>query len=144
MSCLLCDSKYSTQVPPPPAPLSFSLPCSLAFADHNLVVPGFSGANTPDHLHNMGSMALGLGTSAVGSPGFGQFSSQNPGAFGHPQLGGGLFAHTATAASGGSHGVYHPFGSPAGTSLGPQSSGLNTGVSPYFRSEQAVCLSIHS
>ena len=91
-------------------------------------VPGFSGANTPDHLHNMGSLGLGLGSSAVGSPGLGQFLSQNPGAFGHPQLGGGLFAHTAAAASGGSHGVYHPFGSAAGTSLGAQSSGLNTGV----------------
>lgn len=102
----------------------------------------------PDHLHNMGSMALGVGTSAVGSPGFGQ----NPAALGHgashhytPQLGGGLparlpahtgglppelLAHTAAAAPWGSHGAYHPFGSAGGISAGPQSqsSGLNTGV----------------
>lgn len=98
----------------------------------------------PDHLHNMGSMALGVGTSAVGSPGFGQ----NPGALGHgashhytPQLGGGLLAHTgglpgdllahtAAAAPRGSYGAYHPFGSAGGTSVGlqSQSSGLNTGV----------------
>ena len=99
-------------------------------------VPGFSGPNTPDHLHNMGSMALGLGTSAVGSPGFGQTLGQTPaaaapgqGAGQHPQLGGGLFAHPAAAAPGGSHGEYHPFGSVGGASSGPQTAGLNPGMS---------------
>lgn len=100
----------------------------------SVAVSGFPGANTPDHLHDMGSMALGLGTSAVGSPGFGQLMGQNPatmlgqGAGQHPQLGGGLFADPAAAALGGSRGEYHPFGSARGTNLGPESAGLNTGM----------------
>lgn len=87
-------------------------------------------------------MALGLGTSAVGSPGFGQFLGQNPAALAqgighHPQLGSGLFAHSAVPGGilGGGSGEYHPFGSVGGTSLGPGSAGLNTGM-PVFVAHQ--------
>ena len=88
------------------------------------------GANTPDHLHHMGSMGLGLGTSAVGTPGFGQFPSQMPAGFstsaGHqPQLGSSLFSHTAGGAG---HGSYHPFGSIGQPSAGLQNAGGSSGV----------------
>ena len=91
------------------------------------------------NLQVMGSMAFGLGTSAVGSPGFGQFlgPGPNPGslvstAAMNPQLGGDqtLFSGQEAVPSGGNQhpGSYHPFGSSGGLNVGLQSTGLNQGM----------------
>lgn len=97
------------------------------------------GANTTGHLHNMGSMAFGMGTSAVGSPGFGQFLGFNSGSLVsnaglESQLGGSLFSGQARSHSGGNQqqGSYHPFGSSGGL---VQDHGLNPGV--------CVCVCCH-
>ncbi len=94
-----------------------------------------SSANTTDNLHNMGSMAFGLGTSAVGSPGFGQFIGHNPSSSANnsslePQLGGSLFSRPVASPHGGNHeqGTYHPFGMSGGVNAGLQDTGLNAGV----------------
>ena len=93
--------------------------------------PG-SGANTTGHLHNMSSMAFGMGTSAVGSPGFGQFLGPNSSSLVsnsglEAQLGGSLFSGQARSHSGGDQrqGTYHPFGSSGGL---VQDHGLNPGA----------------
>ena len=91
------------------------------------------GANTTGLLHNMGSMAFGMGTSAVGSPGFGQFSGPNSSrlvsnAGLETQPGGSLFSQQSRSHTGGDQqqGTYHPFGLSGGLL---QDHGLNPGVS---------------
>jgi len=89
------------------------------------------------NLQVMGSMAFGLGTSAVGSPGFGQFLGPSPStlisnAAMNPQLGGDqtLLSRQEAAPSGGNQqaGTYHPFGSSGGLNVGLQNTGLNQGM----------------
>ena len=95
------------------------------------------------NLQVMGSMAFGLGTSAVGSPGFGQFlgpglnpSSLVSSAAMNPQLGGDqtLFSRQEAVPSGGNQppGSYHPFGSSGGLNVGLHNTGLNQGVQPVI------------
>ncbi|DBA73433.1 TPA: hypothetical protein ACH3X1_011469 [Trebouxia sp. C0004] len=90
------------------------------------------------NLQVMSSMAFGLGTSAVGSPGFGQFLGPNPSslvssAAMNPQLGGDqtLFSRQEAVPSGGNQhpGTYHPFGSSGSLNVGLQNTGLNQGFS---------------
>jgi len=101
-------------------------------ADGNGSKIGSSG-----NLQVMGSMAFGLGTSAVGSPGFGQFLGPSPStlisnAAMNPQLGGDqtLLSRQEAAPSGGNQqaGTYHPFGSSGGLNVGLQNTGLNQGM----------------
>ena len=105
-----------------------------------------SDVSLSGNLHNLGSMAFGLGTSAVGSPGFGQYPGFNPtGSGSAPYLGpnpNSLASHagphdgsavigagTAVAPMGGAafqeQGTYHPFGTIGGIDAGLQSSGFN-------------------
>ncbi|KAL0046021.1 hypothetical protein WJX82_011659 [Trebouxia sp. C0006] len=90
------------------------------------------------NLQVMGSMAFGLGTSAVGSPGFGQFLVPGPNpsslvssAAMNTQLDGNqtLFSRQEAAPAGGNQhpGSYHPFGSSGGLNVGLHNNGLNQG-----------------
>ena len=95
------------------------------------------------NLQVMGSMAFGLGTSAVGSPGFGQFLGPGPNpsslvssAAMNPQLGGDqtLFSRQEAVPSGENQqpGSYHPFGSSGGLNVGLHNNGLNQGMQPVM------------
>ena len=88
-------------------------------------------------------MAFGLGTSAVGSPGFGQFLVPGPNpsslvssAAMNTQLDGNqtLFSRQEAAPAGGNQhpGSYHPFGSSGGLNVGLHNNGLNQGVQPVM------------
>ena len=107
------------------------------------------------NLQVMGSMAFGLGTSAVGSPGFGQFLGPGPNssslvssAVMNPQLGGDqtLFSRQEAISSGGNQhpGSYHPFGSSRGLNVGLQNTGLNQGVQPAMHTSPLHRISGHS
>ena len=98
-----------------------------------------SNIGSSGNLQVMGSMAFGLGTSAVGSPGFGQFLGPGPNpsslvssAAMNPQLVGAqtLFSRQEAVPSGGNQntGSYHPFGSSGGLNVGLQNTGLNQGM----------------
>lgn len=111
----------------------------MAAATGSALAPG---AGNTDQLHSMGSMAFGMGTSAVGSPGFGQVMGQNPGRFlgqkpdsmsvsygEESQAGGSLFSCNVAGLSAGSQeqGTYHPFGMMGGGNAGLPDNNVNQG-----------------